>query len=224
MAKTKVEPAQKELLTNEPPEFLHAPSQYYLKSGLEFVARDYPLELLATVAVRLLKGASREDYKAAAESALGLLTARDLLREHHTVARKEVREMVLSTWQYPTGSTLPGTPIIPYKKGIRILTGQKRIDRAEQDYKRYVEVFKPEWTPKQVDGFIGERRGCGFYTLPLEQERRRFVELVADGRLGKREEMDTVQGTENKSLDGNSAPRCAKQAKGSARKKAKPAS
>jgi len=188
----------------EPPEFLHGPGCYELAKGVKFVARDYPLDLIAQVAARLLKATADKDYADAAERAISLLSACELRRDWHTMARREVREMVLRTLEYPPGSSLPGTPGIPYKTGIQILTGQQRADRAEADYGRYVQECSPQCTAEQVKAYIEQRRLVGFYQLPLEAERRRFQELHAGGRLGKRKSPISKQKHSKKSVDAKS--------------------
>ncbi len=119
---------------------------------------------------------------------------------------------------------------IPYEKGIKIITGQPRRERAEEDYLMMVECVAADShihrlpsgkiaqkLKREISEQITTAEADGFDVLDLLICRRRFEELKAAGFFG------TKRLAVKKALTAKTTPAAATEAKRPASKKRKPA-
>jgi hypothetical protein len=111
-----------------PPSDSASKGSVYLKaiaSAQSASAPLYPIELVAGVAVHLIKD---RDYRSAARDALQLIDAcKGVILEYEAERRDKVAESVLSA-----------QPLVPFRKAVRSITGEDRLDRAEEKFYRFV--------------------------------------------------------------------------------------
>lgn len=146
--------------------------------NLGFPAVNIPLELHARIAALLLDGDNFED---ASERALLLLNicSRRLEQGRRLAAMRDRMEKEFGRLG------LTSDPV-PFKQAVKLITAQKRFDRAEPDFLALLQVLYPKWSkPKLNAMFEGARR------VGLTRERvlgfvSRFRELRAAGKLDKR--------------------------------------
>jgi hypothetical protein len=109
------------------------------KSSTEIATREeFPLELVAATAVHFLdenRPYSRSaDLRYAAETAIRFLKiCADSIESHQrgvTIQRTMLNEFKRLGWKH--------SDTIPYKDGIKFITGQNRRDRAQEDYETFL--------------------------------------------------------------------------------------
>jgi hypothetical protein len=142
---------------------------------------DYPLELVANIASRLLRD---EDYADAVCRALRLLQVCDQTQK--TIKdRKELLQLEAATgnddFEYPEGLFR-----MSYGEAIKFITGQRRHDRAEEDYLVFLEVTKPSQTKSERTNALKSEERDGIDVGMARKLRDHFNELRAQGNLGKR--------------------------------------
>jgi hypothetical protein len=145
---------------------------------------EYPLELVANIASRLLVG---EDYQGAANRALRLLQACNQTQEKI----KDRKEFLNAKFMRAAGESddfeFPeGLYRMPYVEAIKFITGQKRHDRAEEDYLRFSEAIKPSQSKSELNKALKLEESQGIDAGIARKLRRQFDELREQGKLDKR--------------------------------------
>jgi hypothetical protein len=146
--------------------------------NLGFPAVNIPLELHARIAAILLDGDNFED---ASERALLLLNicSRRLEQENHALAmvnRMDTEFSRLGLTQDP----------VPFKHALKVITRQKRFDRAEADFLTFLELLRPEWSKAKRSAVFDGCRRTGFKRERVLDFVSHFFEMRAAGKLDKR--------------------------------------
>jgi hypothetical protein len=106
----------------------------------------YPLELHASIASRLLEG---DDYEKAADRAFKLLLAcnerlfKDRFETQRVLASEILAEMLRHVDLMHASVVASDNERMPFDPAIKLITGQERADRAEEDYHRYFTTLHP---------------------------------------------------------------------------------
>jgi hypothetical protein len=148
------------------------------EDGLIFPVETIPLELHAKIAAMLLKG---DEFEEASEGALTLLNfcwrklerARLAVMKRRAVEKEFVR---LGVNEDP----------LPFKLALRIITGQKRLDRAEPDFLSFVQAKYANWSKPRLSGWWDIRQRIGMSIDQVVKFRDQFHAMRAEGDLGKR--------------------------------------
>jgi len=106
----------------------------------------YPLELHASIASRLLEG---DDFEKAADRAFKLLMAcnmrlfKDWFETQRMLTSEIPAEMLRHVDLMVASAGGSNMERIPFVNATETITGQKRADRAEEDYHRYFNMLHP---------------------------------------------------------------------------------
>jgi hypothetical protein len=154
---------------------------------------QFPLELVAATALRFLNEDElrRSDsglQRAVVNSAICFLKicAERIEFDRHDASShaEQLRELKSLGWNE--------SDIIPYKEGIRFITGQNRSDRAQKHYEAYLKDYH-KWGPSPASEFrdaLKEDKEKGFSVETLSFHRVAFEDSRARRRLGlKRRKM-----------------------------------
>ena len=146
--------------------------------NLVFPPTDYSLDLHAKIAALLLEG---DEFERAAERALLLLNiCSKRLAQNKT--QKETRRRAEADLKR---LNLRGESL-PFARGVKIITGQSKIRRAEADFLTFLECVYPPWTKLQRTQFLRRIDREGFTTLHVVHLKSQFDDMRAAGELGQR--------------------------------------
>lgn len=138
----------------------------------------FPLELHAKIAALLLEGDNFED---ASERAILLLNvcSRRLEQGKQWGATRRTMEKEFVRLR------LDEDPV-PFKRALKIITGQQRFDRAETDFLSFLQAIHPEWSKQELSGEWDRFNRNGFIREQVVDFVARFEKAHAQGRLDKR--------------------------------------
>jgi hypothetical protein len=145
---------------------------------------DFPLELVANIASRLLRG---ENYSEAVIRALKLLRECD----HKLKGVKEGRKSLYAAWQnaidLSSDYDVPeGVFKIPLPVAIKIITDQERGDRAESDYLSFLKATNPCADTAELSAIWKKQERDGIDAALTRKLTRQFAQLRDEGKLDKR--------------------------------------
>ena len=145
---------------------------------------DFPLELIANIASRLLQG---ENYADAAVRALKLLRECDHQRQQLKEAKRSVDVAFQNATDLSSDYDVPeGVHRISFPDAIRTITGQGRSDRAESDYLSFLQATNPSETAAELHTIWKEQELNGIDAAVVRKSSHQFAELRGEGKLDKR--------------------------------------
>jgi hypothetical protein len=146
--------------------------------NLGFPATPFPLELHAKIAALLLEG---DNFEEASERAILLLNicSRRLDEAKHWVAMRTTMEKKFNRLGLYEDS-------VPFPRALKIITGQKRFDRAESDFLTFLQVKYPKWSKAMLGAVWDGVTRKGFKRERVLTFFAQFAEMRAQGKLGKR--------------------------------------
>jgi len=159
-------------------------ANYVGRASVEYLPGDFPLELIANIACRLLRG---EDYADAAVRALKLVRECD----HQLKQLKDARQSLNAAFQNATDlSSDYDVPQGVYQKSfhdaIRTITGQGRRDRAESDYLSFLQATNPSANASELNSICKEQELNGIDAAVVRKLSAQFAKLRSEGKLDKR--------------------------------------
>jgi hypothetical protein len=152
---------------------------------------EFPLELVAATALHFLEqkphgldqNPDAGSYGRAVRTAISFLKlcaeAIEVDQGSDTLRAKIDKEFENLGWE--------ADDIIPYEKGIKFITGQKRLDRAQEYYEAYRKKAWPSNKPltaSELTAALKRDEQEGFKVPFLAYQRAVFKNLRASGRLG----------------------------------------
>ena len=174
----KVERAQ-----NDSPETKYREERHEIFALTSLLTPDeFPLELVASVAAKFCKG---KNYSEAVERAICLLQeCKDTITENK--AKKEWNAQKARRMRDPKIDidAAPGAFKIPFRRAIRRITGQKRVDRAEADYLAFLgATIRGQTTEGRNE--IMKSHADGIDAFEVEELTKSFSLLTAQGKISK---------------------------------------
>jgi hypothetical protein len=138
---------------------------------------ELPLELVAATAIHFLdkpcSDARSRDLKDAAEMAIRFLRicAKNIEddQRQEQARHKILEEFKRRGWEY--------SDVVPYNQGIKFITGQKRLDRAQEHYKVFRKSNMPLGKPltsSELTAVLKKDRKEGFIAQGLLFQRSMF--------------------------------------------------
>lgn len=159
-------------------------ASYLAVARTHYLPGDFPLELIANIASRLLQG---DNYTDAAVRALKLLCECDRQRKQLKEARDSLDEAFRNATDLSSDYEVPeGVHRIPLRDAIRTITGQQRRDRAESDYLSFLLATNPSATQSQLNAIWKEQELHGIDAAVVRKLSHQFARLRNEAKLDKR--------------------------------------